>query len=335
MPTTIEWTDETWNPVTGCTNISPGCDNCYAEKITNRFKRHPWGQVTLHPGRLAFPAKLKTPHRIFLCSMGDLFHSDVPWNFIVRVFKEMRGNRQHTFQVLTKRPGRMAYFSKHFNDFMGDFGGMEGWPPNVWAGTSVESQKYAPRLDLLAQVRAAVRFVSYEPALGPVDFDPWFWRTVGNYHGDPESAEEILSYSGSRRTGDLIQELNLRINWVIAGGESGPGARPAHPEWFWNVRDQCQAAGVPFFFKQWGSWRETLMGDIDSHKTGVWVLNDGRQCNPNTDVEEMASSANLSVDDFTDQYQPMLRTRTNKVASGAMLESRDGKREWKEFPCRQ
>ena len=246
--TSIEWTDTTWNPVTGCTKVSPGCDFCYAETMTRRFPaRGPFETVQLHPDRLDQPLRWKNPRMIFVPSMGDLFHREVPWDFIVRVFDVMVCCSWHTFQVLTKRPGRMAYFAEHIWPKAGGRSERPDptaenfknrpirWPGNVWAGTSVESQKYAPRLDVLAKVPASVRFCSYEPALGPVDFRPWL---------------DTLS-------------------WLIAGGESGPGARPADPEWFRQARDQCQVAGVRFFFKQAGSvlakeWRiaDRKGGDI-------------------------------------------------------------------------
>ena len=225
MPTTIEWTDHTWNPVTGCTNISPGCDNCYAETITNRFKRHPWNEVTLHPDRIKADPSWKPGHRIFLCSMGDLFHSAVPWEFIARVFDFMQALPEFTFQVLTKRPGRMLHFANVYlpNRAIG-LGGdpmyKGAWPSNVWAGTSVEqeydgSRRITARLDLLTQVSAPVRFVSYEPALGLVHFEAYLrWSDLDAMP---------LSLRGRMAT----YALSNGINWVIAGGESGSKARRA------------------------------------------------------------------------------------------------------------
>ena len=182
MPTKIEWTDHSWNPVTGCTNISPGCNHCYAEKIVQRFKPHLWNHVTLHPDRIKIGPGWKPGQRIFLCSMGDLFHSAVPFEFIAEVFAFMQVHQELTFQVLTKRPGRMMYFANVYwpqwyatvprRTRDGRVLPPLRWPTNVWAGTSVENQKYAARLDLLLQVPAPIRFVSYEPALEPVDFGP-------------------------------------------------------------------------------------------------------------------------------------------------------------------
>ena len=281
MSTGIEWTDETWNPVTGCTNISPGCDNCYAEKITNRFKLHPWGQVTMHEDRLVQPSKWKTPRKIFLCSMGDLFHSDVPWDFIEQVFITMVNNPQHTFQVLTKRPGRMEWWINNY--WLPTFASVSNQlPPNIWIGTSVENEKYARRLNCLAKIPAAVRFVSYEPALGPVDFTKWLRPSAVTVHADlerPGVAEAVASIA------QAAFRRQWGLSWVIAGGESGPSARPAHADWFRAVRDQCQAAGVPFFFKQWGEWApngemipgQELISMVRVGKKAAGALLDGRE----------------------------------------------------------
>ncbi len=228
--------------MTGCTKVSPGCDRCYAETFTNRFKRHAFEEVQLHTDRLGWPGALKKPSKIFVCSMGDLFHGQVPWEFVWAVFEAMKFNPQHTFQVLTKRPGRMAWFADHWLE--------NHWPANVWAGTSVESQKYAPRLDVLARVPAKVRFVSYEPALEPVDFRPWLASDFCANCGDGQPYGQCC-------TEPFWIDTPL-IHWVIAGGESGPRARPAHPDWIRKVRDDCQAAAVPFFFKQWGEWAPAL-----------------------------------------------------------------------------
>ena len=250
--TTIEWTrsadgspGHTWNPVTGCSKVSPGCDHCYAEAISLRFKRSvgPWtganarANVVLHPERLAEPLKIKKPSMIFVCSMADLFHELVPFHFIQRVFRAMAASPQHTFQVLTKRPGRLAYFANGYLEEPEDHAANEEdrwcnrWPANVWAGTSVESAKYLPRLDVLARVPAKVRFVSAEPLLGPLDLEP--------YLVNPHDTDWIDG-----------QGYGATLQWVIVGGESGPGARPMNPDWVRGIRDQCVAAGVPLFVKQ-------------------------------------------------------------------------------------
>lgn len=244
--TKIEWTDETWNPVTGCTAISRGCDHCYAARVASGRLRHLpayeglavggrfTGEVRLHPDRLGMPLEWRRPRRVFVNSMSDLFHASVPDEFIGQVWGVMALGEHHTFQVLTKRPQRMSRVlndpSPTFRDAMAAErnAGSEalfapGWPlQNVWLGTSIEGQDWADRrIPHLLDTPAAVRFLSVEPLLGPVDLSPW---------------------------------LSDGIGWVIVGGESGPNARPMQPEWAREVRDQCVAAGVPFLFKQWGEW---------------------------------------------------------------------------------
>ena len=219
--TKIEWTatanpdgsitpGSTWNPVTGCTKISPGCQHCYAETFAERWRGtsgHPYEQgfdLKLWPERLKLPLHWKKPRRIFVNSMSDLFHESIPLEFIKAVFATMVTASWHTFQVLTKRADRLADLAPHLT-----------WPANIWMGVSVENEDYLWRIDRLRIVPAALRFISLEPLLGP------------------------------------ISRLNLEnIDWVIVGGESGPGARPMDLAWVRAIRDQCQAAGVPFFFKQ-------------------------------------------------------------------------------------
>ncbi len=237
----IEWTDRVWNPVTGCSKISPGCDNCYAERMSKRFGEK-WGlpseepfKVTVHMERLDQPLKWNKPSRIFVCSMADLFHDDVSFKAIAEVFQRMMECQHHIFLILTKRPDSM----KNFFDFVKPSG--RSWPlPNVWLGVTAENQEQADkRIPILLQIPAAKRFVSVEPMLGPVNLKPWFpWDN------------HRKKLQGWKRNPDYKQGLH----WVICGGESGPGARPMHPEWAQSLRDQCQAAGVPFFFKQWGEW---------------------------------------------------------------------------------
>ncbi len=213
--TGIEWTDATWNPVTGCTKVSPGCAHCYAEAITLRFKRGgPFlpGKTTirLHPDRLNQPELWKEPRRIFVNSMSDLFHEEVPFEFIDAVFEVMESCTRHTYQVLTKRAERMLEYAESRR-------GRRAWPGNIWMGVSVENQYWAnKRIPLLRKVPAAVRFLSCEPLLKPLQ----------------------LELDG--------------IQWVIVGGESGPRARPMDERWARDIRDQCMQANVPFFFKQWG-----------------------------------------------------------------------------------
>ena len=282
--TTIEWTDRTWNPVTGCTKVSPGCDNCYAENIARRFagsKAFPDGfDVTLHEQRLAQPYRWKEPARVFVNSMADLFHDDVPDPFITQVFDVMEANPQHTFQVLTKRYARMRSFVQRreeqrrkyaakFDDCpteamrnspaAQDARARAAAPPaNIWLGVSVETQTWADiRIPALLETPAAVRFLSCEPLLGPVDLCgpivPGRGRPRLTYWLDgrpgwgPEQTDD---------RGRAFQEpvVGPRINWVIVGGESGPRARAMHPQWARTIRDQCQHSRVPFFFKQWGAW---------------------------------------------------------------------------------
>lgn len=223
----IEWTDSTWNPVTGCTKISPGCKNCYAERFAERWRgtpNHPYEQgfdLRLWQDRLRYPLEWKRSRMIFVNSMSDLFHKDVPDRFVTAVFAVMCEARQHVFQLLTKRPERMVeWFAKHY-PFADSKLTDRTLPPNIWIGVSVENQDYVWRIDYLKQVPARVRFLSIEPLLGPV-----------------------------RLTRDHLRG----IHWVIVGGESGPGARPMDSSWAKDVRDQCQKYNVPFFFKQWGAY---------------------------------------------------------------------------------
>lgn len=211
----IEWTQATWNPVTGCSKVSPGCKHCYAERLATRLQamgnpRYTNGfRVTRHDDLLKLPLRWRQPRIIFVNSMSDLFHEDIPLPFIQSVFATMREAHWHTFQILTKRAERLAEIAPQLS-----------WPDNVWMGVSVERQDYARRIDLLRTVPARVRFLSCEPLLGPLGLD----------------------LDG--------------VNWVIVGGESGPGARAMKPEWARAVRDQCLVARVPFFLKQLGGVRD-------------------------------------------------------------------------------
>lgn len=218
---TIEWTEATWNPVTGCTEVSPGCAHCYAKTFAERFRGvpgHPYENgfdLQLRPERLDQPLRWKKPRTIFVNSMSDLFHEDVPEDYIRNVFEVMESASHHRFQVLTKRSERLAELAPSLP-----------WPRNVWMGVSVENQRFVRRVDNLREVQAQVRFLSCEPLLGAL-------------------------------------ELDLRgIQWVIAGGESGPGARAMDPDWVRGIRDQCDLERVPFFFKQWGAY------DCEGRKVG-------------------------------------------------------------------
>lgn len=273
----IEWTDATWNPIVGCSIVSPGCTNCYAMRLAGtRLRDHSsrqglttdtkagpvWnGEVRFNEEWLTQPLKWKRPRMIFVCAHGDLFYEAVPDEWIDRVFAVMALAPQHTFQVLTKRAERMkAYFETstanqsrqadivacafELNDALGESGGEQSFSdkeclvtlplPNAWLGISAEDQARADeRIPLLLDTPAAVRFVSLEPLLGPIDL-----RAI--------STAGIGAAAGNK--------LSDCLHWVILGGESGPGARPMHPQWARSIRDQCAAAGVPFFFKQWGEY---------------------------------------------------------------------------------
>jgi protein gp37 len=213
--TAIEWTEATWNPVTGCSKVSPGCAHCYAETFAERFRGvpgHPYEQgfdLRLWPQRLEVPLRWRRPRMIFVNSMSDLFHEDIPDSYVADVFDVMRRADWHVFQILTKRQDRMA-----------ELGAALNWPANVWMGVSIENRRFVHRADRLRKVDAAVRFISAEPLLGPL---------------------EGLDLAG--------------IDWLIAGGESGPRHRPVRAEWLRELRDRCAAEGVAFFFKQWGGAR--------------------------------------------------------------------------------
>ena len=300
MPTKIEWTDETWNPITGCTLVSDGCANCYAARLAaTRLKHHPsrkglarlnkagvakfTGKVRFNAQWLTQPLKWKRPRMIFVCAHGDLFHEDVPDEWIDQVFAVMALCPQHIFQVLTKRPERMREYltgnrwaDGHASERIGyqaselseqyDISSMapsalihgptpdlpsvawprpDMWPlPNVWLGTSIEDQATADaRIPALLDTPAAKRFISAEPLLEPVTFRWAKWQP--------------LSRSGTTNELDGLRKLD----WVIVGGESGPNARPMHPDWARTLRDQCEEAEVPFFFKQWGAWVVALDRD--------------------------------------------------------------------------
>ena len=216
----IEWTESTWNPLTGCTKISPGCKHCYAERMSHRLKamgqeKYQNGfQLTLHEDVLEDPLSWKKPQMIFVNSMSDLFHKDVPIEFILKAFDIMRRAHWHTFQVLTKRAERLLELDHQIK-----------WPKNVWMGVSVENQDYKGRIDCLRDTHARVKFLSLEPLLGPLH---------------------------------ALNLTNM--DWVIVGGESGPKARSLKLEWVTNIRDQCLQANVPFFFKQWGGIQKKKNG---------------------------------------------------------------------------
>lgn len=226
-PSAIEWTGVTWNPVTGCTKVSPGCARCYAERLARRLRamgspKYAAGfEVALHRETLDDPLRWRQPRLVFVNSMSDLFHDAVPDAFVEAVFRTMNAASRHTFQVLTKRPERAAALGRRLR-----------WTANVWLGTSVETEPYLRRLEPLRRTPAAVKFLSLEPLLGPLP---------------------SLELDG--------------VDWVIAGGESGPGARPLDPDWARAIRDKCARSGVPFFFKQWGGTQRKKAGRLLDGRT--------------------------------------------------------------------
>ncbi len=306
--TKIEWTRSddgsagaTWNPVTGCTKVSEGCDHCYAETFAERWRGiegHPFEQgfdVRLWPERLTLPLRWRKPKRVFLNSMSDLWHDAVDAELIARVFAVIALAEKHTFQVLTKRPGRMHSllssdrFWGQVRAAVPDYGSLSlaaesaletRFLPNLWLGVSVESQKWVPvRLDkLVATSAGAVRFASCEPLLGALDLRPW---------------------------------LGSGLDWVIVGGESGPGARPMHPDWARSLRDQCRAFDVPFFFKQWGAFAP----ESDGHDRGSISIIDRRG----------------QIWSGTGQVAPPDAIHMQRVGKGAAGRRLDGQ-VWDEFP---
>lgn len=380
--TAIEWTDATWNPVTGCSVVSPGCTNCYAMKLAGtRLRLHPsragltamgkagpvWtGETRFNEAWLDQPLRWRRPRRIFVCAHGDLFHESVPDAWIDKVFAVMALAPWHTFQVLTKRAGRMrAYLDAVGADYdefalfrWADAGGRlcedgdrgfvsimnAGWPlPNVWLGVSAEDQTRADeRIPDLLATPAAIHFLSCEPLLGPL-IVPRYIRLHRDLRGDfpvghhtfakaglhrvernCHGARSIVAENG-RKLGVKPHECeDVDIGWAIAGGESGPGARPMHPDWPRALRDQCQAANVPFFFKQWGEWgpddgppgdgRDAIMDG--RARCAVWHGNrwshhvDGYAPGPNDGIGEWVY-------------------RVGKKAAGRLLDGR----EWNDLPA--
>ncbi|RUM06776.1 phage Gp37/Gp68 family protein [Rhizobium chutanense] len=353
--TKIEWTDATWNPITGCAIVSPGCTNCYAMKLAGtRLQHHPsragltrdskagpvWtGEVRFNEEWLTQPLSWKRPRMIFVCAHGDLFAEGVPDEWIDKIFAVMALAPHHIFQVLTKRPERMREYLTapglldHLMDqafridgiegasWAGDFhsGHTKGLPlPNVWLGVSVEDQKRADeRLSILHEIPAAVLWVSNEPSLGGIDWKRWLpsgrraRSPQGHYFIAPEyfmtkcehcgwvGSSELQHVSPMADSGDAdviccnchqITDCNEipRIGWMVAGGESGSGARPMHPHWAYALRDQCAIADVPFLFKQWGNWiiASEENGHTDSAMAtndAIWLDVDGRQAKPSCD----------------------------------------------------
>lgn len=304
----IEWTNETWNPITGCTKISPGCQNCYAEKMAKRLKGRfgypetdPFS-VTYHYDVLKKPFAWKKPRMVFVCSMGDLFHEEVSYDMAHAVFSAMEALPQHTFQILTKRPERM----KKFWDIKSTQWG-EQWKPtdNIWIGVSAENQEQAnKRIPILLQIPAAIRFVSCEPLLSKVD----------------------LKHAFSPLPGEM-SEGQRGLDWVIAGGESGHNARPMHPDWVRSLRDQCQDACVPFFFKQWGEWQEgSNFSDHKYQSRHITMLSNG----------DYADDFSPEVGDMINKYSTNEWNKLNAYTMAKVGKKRSGRlldeKEWNEMP---
>lgn len=316
----IEWCDTTWNPTSGCTKVSQGCKNCFAECIAKRFwGDRKFGDVQCHPERLNQPLHWRKPRRVFVDSMSDLFHEDVPFDFTLDVLDIIKNCPQHTFMILTKRPERMLELAELCETEPFEY----LWPlPNVWLGVSVENQATADeRIPLLLKTPAAVRFVSCEPLLGPVDMRVK-WARTPIY---PESyrrlgvpvPDELWSLNDAlySRAADEYNPAKIGLDWVICGGESGPDARPMHPDWARSLRDQCQSAGVPFFFKQWGEFYPSptpIVVGVDYGSKNICVKLDGKIGN------QLDYAAGQAV----------IMDRVGKKAAGRRLDSR----EWNEVP---
>ncbi len=299
----IEWTDKTWNPVTGCTKVSEGCRHCYAERLFPKvYPGRKFTDVQLHVDRLEYPHKWRKPCMVFVNSMSDLFHDDIPDDFIRDVFWTMQFCERHTFQVLTKRPNRMAGF---LNDEAPTL-------PNVWLGVSAENQE---RLDEraydLLDIEAAVRFFSLEPLLGPITHIPGISQCQDCGGCDWRGIDRWCNDCGAQY---------LLPGWIIVGGESGPKARPMHPDWVREIRSQCQEVGVPFFFKQWGAW--SPLADPHEHPSSEWkiVRRDGTCWRP------VKIYRSLAVE--YDNGRESVVVRVGKKAAGRLLDGR----EWNEMP---
>jgi protein gp37 len=334
--TSIEWTDKTWNPVVGCTKVSQGCKNCYAKMLHDKrhkaYQEHggifpangrpipaqyaePFETVQLKPERLLDPLRWRKPARVFVNSVSDLFHPDVPDEFIDEVFAVMAIAKQHTFQILTKRPERMAVYLNYrwrvdhiyaqWYGFSDQPAELQGWPlPNVWLGTSVENQEAGDkRIPHLLETPAAVRFLSCEPLLGPVQlFNVGGWENAAHWWG-----------------------RNIKLDWVIVGGESGPGARPMHPDWARSLRDQCSSAGVPFFYKQHG---EYLADDRQFVSFQTWVDKASSWVQGATCMDKQGRVLKRGADFQEASFPVTLMRRVGKKRAGRLLDGR----EHNEFP---
>lgn len=338
MGTKIEWCDETWNPITGCDKVSAGCDHCYAETLAERFRGtsgHYFENgfdVQLRPDKLDQPLRWKRPRRVFVNSMSDLFHDSVPDEYIAKVFAVMALAPQHTFQILTKRHARMhsllssnTFVDKVFAASV-EFGGEKDWSdldwplPSVWLGVSAENQQWADiRIPALLDTPAAVRFVSAEPLLGPIEFG-----FISHMPSGCRGCSGLVSPAHEPACG-VEPGKHWGIDWVIVGGESGRGARPMHPDWARSLRDQCVSAGVPFLFKQRGEWTW--------NKPGSFQL----PTRPHSDRVAVMHPAGMTALTKTNPFDPFERghpnwaTRIERVGKKAAGRDLDG-RTWDEYP---
>ena len=327
--TKIEWCDRVWNPVTGCSPVSAGCDHCYAARMANRLrgrcgypKDDPF-RVTLHPEKLELPLHWKKPQKIFVNSMSDLFHDDVPFEWVDKVFATISLAWRQTFIILTKRPERMKQYItsdrlNHKRIGYSQFGKLLNWPlKNLWLGVSIEDQQTAnERTPLLLLTPAAKRLVSVEPMLGTVNVKKYL-----RYYCDCG----ICNFCNGGNSPDMI-------DWVICGGETGPSARPMHPDWVRSLRDQCAAANVPFFFKSWGEWLpiSQMAGDAESlyYPRPEYDPNASRKCKCQTGSLQFSGNL-LPVGSLGAWGSGSMQTfKVGKKAAGALL---DGQ-ECRQFP---
>ena len=270
----IEWTDKTWNPISGCTKISEGCKNCYAEKMANRLKAmgikgyENGFAVTLHRAKLDEPLNRKKPTMYFVCSMADIFHDEVPFEFVDRIIETVEYSPQHTFQILTKRPERMKqYFEDRLLKSKINWVLKNGMPKNLWLGVTAENQEQADkRIPILLDTPAAVRFVSIEPMLEKINLQwikssaRWEKLIINVLKGE---VSHVTNDNGHYKT------QSKKIDWIIVGGETGAKARPLQYEWVKAIQEQCKASNVPFFFKKWGKLGQTDKTLVDGHIDGV------------------------------------------------------------------
>ncbi len=352
--TEIEWTDATWNPIRGCSKVSPGCKNCYAETMAARFcgegqpyagviERGRWnGQITFHPHKLDEPLRWQKPRRVFVNSMSDLFHPRVTFETIAGIFGIMGAAPRHTFQILTKRPERAEKFFRWLKRWPDAYEACanfihelcmpsmdrvpipipgQRWPlHNVWLGVSVEDQETADaRVPLLLKCPAAVRWISAEPLLGPVDlWARWLWPLQWTWAAAYDSPEDAIAAGAyAAESPQLLLAANARIlRWVVVGGESGTGARPMHPAWAAHLRDQCTKTKTPFLFKQWGAWREFAQGDLSGQLPTGRIID----CEGHTRRGQAV---------FDPAVGDRLMVRAGKGKTGRLLEGKV----WDQYPC--